>query len=134
MEKQELLETKTSTPALKREDAIEPMKPKPPTPAQRDWEERKAQDREDHHRMRERHVEKSQHWGVLKAHRMARAQRRNRIAVEAMVGVYTGPSEPMSEAERLEFRAELEVLRVEREARLGMAARRHDGGTTEVTA
>lgn len=109
-QKQELLETKTTTPA--RENPRVTV------------EARCAENREAHHRMRERYEtvgrelveakaaareenrrwwrEGERHrWDGGKDHRLARAEERTRMASQAAVGVYTGPKLPDPTAEEI---------------------------------
>lgn len=156
-EKQELLKTKTTTPAREnpRIEEISPAKPEPTTSRQ-EWEARRAQDREDHHRMRERYdavgrtiVEEIEQrraaseenrrwwregerhrWDGGKEHRLARAEERTRRASDAMVGVYTGPIVRMSDEDRENYKAEMAILDARRAERL----KNQHGGMMEVRA
>lgn len=133
VEKLETSEIKATTPARENPRAA--------------IEARRAQDREDHHRMRERYEAAGREWMEAKtkareenrrwwregerhrwdggrSHRLARAQERTRMAMQAMVGVNTAPIQPMSEVERLEYKAEMAALDARQAERLAAGVRR----------
>ena len=101
-EKQKLLELKPTTPALENPRAVEPIppaEPERPSPTRQQWEARRAQDREDRHRMRDRYDTLGRAW-------LAKAEERTRMAMRACVGMNTAPIEPMSDDRRRELEAE----------------------------
>lgn len=130
-EKLELLETTTTTPAREkpRTAEVSPVCAPEPTPVRQNWEARRAQDRVDHHRMRERYeavgrtlLEEKQRsreenrrwwregerhrWHSGREHRLAMAQDRTRLAMRECAWVYSGPT--MSEEEAVELRKRME--------------------------
>lgn len=58
-----------------------------------------------------------------KAHRLRKAEERTRRASEAMVGVHAGTIEPMSDAERRAYEAEMAILDARRAERLAGVGR-----------
>jgi len=130
-EKQAEKDLKTTTPA--RENPRD------------EWEARWVQDREDHNRMREQYEtvgrtiqaeieqrmaaseenrrywrEGSRHrWTGGRQHRMERAEERNRRAMQANVGVYTGDTAEMSEEQRLELLSKIAANERKEREKLG---------------
>jgi len=128
---------KTTTPAREKPRAvvIQPVTPALPSPTTRQqWEARHAQDREDHHHMRQRYesvgraiVEERQQrmaareenrrywrdgdrhrWDGGRQNRLERAEQRTRMASQARQGMYTGEkTEEMSKAVEQEIRSRI---------------------------
>jgi hypothetical protein len=113
----------TTTPAPTAQVSIA-KSDKPKNALQRFWESRFAQDRKDSDWRRDQYQRKATFWDSVKGWQLEKARERTRRASEAMVGMYTGKIERMSDAEWRAYEAEMAILDAKRDERL----RRQHGG------
>jgi hypothetical protein len=106
---------KTTTPAPER-GAVDP--PGPSTTALQ-WELRRVRDALDSLRMRGAYEDRGKSWVEMQQWRLHKAKERCRIAMNACIGMYNGPSTPVDEAEVEAYQQQewerIEAIKAERE-------------------